>query len=172
MKPESREKLVSILTYHVVPGRVYSDAAVKAKSAKTLQGQNVTIEVINGEARVNDAKLLSTDIDASNGVIHVIDSVLLPPAKEQVSAAEARQMIEHAVARGSRLFNAGHHERCASLYTETARKMVAYGEQMPPTVTATLTTALHQAGQTHCPTERSWTLRRSLDRAYFAMQRR
>jgi transforming growth factor-beta-induced protein len=78
LKPENREKLKGILTYHVVPGRVFSDQAVKAASAKTVQGQNVTIAVTNGKAMVNNAGLVKTDINASNGVIHVIDTVLLP----------------------------------------------------------------------------------------------
>ena len=170
LKPENREKLAAILKYHVVPGRIYSDAAVAAKTAKTLQGQSLTIRVEGGTARINDAELMTTDIDASNGVIHVIDGVLLPPAKDKLGAAEAKHLIEQTVARGSRMFNAGHHEGCATLYAETARKMIRDGDHMPSTVMATLSTALQHAEQTHCPTQRSWTLRRSLDRAYFAMQ--
>ena len=81
LKPENKHKLVSILTYHVVPGRVYSDQAVEAGKAKTLQGAAVKINVDGESAMVNEAKLLKTDIDASNGVIHVIDSVLMPPAE-------------------------------------------------------------------------------------------
>jgi transforming growth factor-beta-induced protein len=81
LKPENKDKLAAILTYHVVEGRVYSEDAVAAKAAKTLQGGSVKISVKDGGAYVNDAKILATDIDASNGVIHVIDSVILPPAK-------------------------------------------------------------------------------------------
>ena len=81
LKPENKEKLKAILLYHVVEGRVYSEDAVKAKSAATLQGGKVEITVKDGAAYVNGAKILATDIDAGNGVIHVIDSVILPPAK-------------------------------------------------------------------------------------------
>jgi transforming growth factor-beta-induced protein len=81
LKPENKDKLAAILTYHVVEGRVYSEDAVAAKAAKTLQGGTIKISVKDGGAYVNDAKILATDIDASNGVIHVIDSVILPPAK-------------------------------------------------------------------------------------------
>ncbi|XZE42714.1 fasciclin domain-containing protein [Pirellulaceae bacterium SH467] len=81
LKPENKEKLASILKYHVVSGRVYSEAAVAAKSANTLQGAAVAIKVTDKGAFVNDAKIIATDVDASNGVIHIIDSVIMPPAK-------------------------------------------------------------------------------------------
>jgi transforming growth factor-beta-induced protein len=81
LKPENKEKLASILKYHVVAGRVYSEAAVAAKSAATVQGASVKISANDKGAFVNDAKIIATDIDASNGVIHVIDSVIMPPAK-------------------------------------------------------------------------------------------
>ncbi|MCU0707691.1 MAG: fasciclin domain-containing protein [Pirellula sp.] len=81
LKPENKDKLASILKYHVVEGRVYSEDALAAKAAKTLQGGTVKISVKDGAAYVDGAKILTTDIDASNGVIHVIDSVILPPAK-------------------------------------------------------------------------------------------
>ena len=78
LKPENKDQLVAILTYHVVPGRIYSDQALKAGSATTLQGGDVHIRVMNKKPMVNDAGLIATDIEASNGVIHVIDSVILP----------------------------------------------------------------------------------------------
>ena len=81
LKPENKDKLASILKYHVVAGRVYSEAAVAAKSAATVQGASVKISANDKGAFVNDAKIIATDIDASNGVIHVIDSVIMPPAK-------------------------------------------------------------------------------------------
>jgi uncharacterized surface protein with fasciclin (FAS1) repeats len=81
LKPENKGKLASILKYHVVAGRVYSEAAVAAKSAATVQGASVKISTNDKGAFVNDAKILATDIDASNGVIHVIDAVIMPPAK-------------------------------------------------------------------------------------------
>ncbi len=81
LKPENKATLAGILTYHVVPGRVYSEAAVAAKSAKTVQGSSVTIKANDKGAFVNDAQIIATDVDASNGVIHIIDSVIMPPAK-------------------------------------------------------------------------------------------
>jgi uncharacterized surface protein with fasciclin (FAS1) repeats len=81
LKPENKDKLKAILLYHVVEGRVYSEDALKAKSAATLQGGKVEITVKDGAAYVNGAKIVATDVDAGNGVIHIIDSVILPPAK-------------------------------------------------------------------------------------------
>ena len=81
LKPENKDKLKAILLFHVVEGRVYSEDALAAKSATTLQGSKVEITVKDGAAYVNGAKILATDVDASNGVIHIIDSVILPPAK-------------------------------------------------------------------------------------------
>ena len=77
LKPENKDKLVAILTYHVVPGKVKAADVVKVKSAKTVQGQSVKVDASNG-VKINDAKVEKADIDCSNGVIHVIDTVLLP----------------------------------------------------------------------------------------------
>jgi uncharacterized surface protein with fasciclin (FAS1) repeats len=77
-----REKLTSILTYHVVPGAVKAEDVVKMKEAKTIQGQKVRIDATDG-VRINDSKVILADVMASNGVIHVIDSVLMPPASKR-----------------------------------------------------------------------------------------
>lgn len=78
LKPENREKLVAILTYHVVPGKVLASDVVKLKSAKTVNGKEVTVKVGDSGVMVDGAKVVATDIESSNGVIHVIDSVILP----------------------------------------------------------------------------------------------
>lgn len=77
LKPENKAKLVGILTYHVVSGNVKAADVVKLTSAKTVQGQSVAIDAADG-VKINDAKVVKADIDCSNGVIHVIDTVLLP----------------------------------------------------------------------------------------------
>ena len=77
LKPENKEKLVAILTYHVVPGKVMA-ADVKTMMAKTVNGKELSIKVADGKVTVNDATVVKTDVAASNGVIHVIDTVLLP----------------------------------------------------------------------------------------------
>jgi uncharacterized surface protein with fasciclin (FAS1) repeats len=81
LKPENKAKLAGILTYHVVSGKVAAADVVKLKSAKTVNTKEVTIEVKGADVMLNGTtKVTKTDIMASNGIIHVIDSVLLPPA--------------------------------------------------------------------------------------------
>lgn len=79
LKPENKAQLVSVLTYHVVPGKVTSTAlAGKVTEAKTVQGQSVKIDGTRGGVMVDNARVVSADVGASNGVIHVIDTVILP----------------------------------------------------------------------------------------------
>lgn len=78
LKPENKEKLTKILTYHVVSGDVMAKDVVKMNSAKTVEGDDLKISTKGGKVYVNDAKVISPDVKASNGVIHVIDTVLLP----------------------------------------------------------------------------------------------
>ncbi len=79
LKPENKDKLSAILTYHVVAGKVMSKSlAGKKTNAKTVNGSNVVIDATGASVMVKDAKVIKADIKASNGVIHVIDSVLLP----------------------------------------------------------------------------------------------
>jgi len=79
LKPENKSKLANILKYHVVKGKVSATAAVRAKSAKTLAGQELLISIEGGQLTINDSKVTANDIAADNGIIHVIDQVLLPP---------------------------------------------------------------------------------------------
>jgi uncharacterized surface protein with fasciclin (FAS1) repeats len=81
LKPENKAKLQRILTYHVVAGRVMASDVMKMRSAKTVSGDSVTIAADEGGVMVDKAHVVKTDIAASNGVIHVIDSVILPTDK-------------------------------------------------------------------------------------------
>ena len=78
LKPENKEKLKAILLYHVVSGDVTAAQVVKLASAKTVNGQDLKLTVNDGSVMVNEAKVVKADVLASNGVIHVIDTVLLP----------------------------------------------------------------------------------------------
>jgi len=97
LKPENKDKLVAILKYHVVAGRVFSNEVLNKKELKTVQGGLLTTQNNNGSTKISGANLIAADIDAANGVIHVIDSVLLPPAP--VKTSHVVPAVDHYVAR-------------------------------------------------------------------------
>ena len=78
LKPENKKKLAGILTYHVAAGKVMASDVIKTTNAKTVQGTDVKIKVTDGNVMVNDAKVTKTDICCTNGVIHFIDTVIMP----------------------------------------------------------------------------------------------
>ncbi len=79
LKPENKDQLVKVLTYHVVSGKVMAADVVKLTSATTVEGSDVAIDASSGKVMINDAQVVQADVGASNGVIHVIDKVILPP---------------------------------------------------------------------------------------------
>jgi uncharacterized surface protein with fasciclin (FAS1) repeats len=79
LKPENKDQLVKVLTYHVVSGKVMAADVVKLSSATTVEGSDVAIDASGGAVKINDAQVVQADVAASNGVIHVIDKVILPP---------------------------------------------------------------------------------------------
>jgi uncharacterized surface protein with fasciclin (FAS1) repeats len=166
---KDKDKLQSILKYHVVAGKVTAADVMKLDSAETLLGRRVHIRTTDQGVSLNDANVVKTDILASNGIIHVIDSVLLPPAPE-ASESAARQIIRRAVSHGAPLYNRGHHGACAAVYEVAAMSlMMLHGDQMPSSVRSDLGRAMKKAGGTHCPTSRAWALRHGLDAVYSAM---
>jgi len=81
LKPENKAKLAALLTYHVLPGKVMSgDIAGKKAEVATVQGGKISVDATGGSVMINDARVASADIAADNGVIHVIDKVIMPPA--------------------------------------------------------------------------------------------
>ena len=86
LQPENLDKLTAILTYHVVPGKVMASQVVTIDSAKSVQGTAIDINTKAGTVMVDNAKVIKTDIRASNGVIHVIDTVIIPQASEQTAS--------------------------------------------------------------------------------------
>lgn len=79
LKPENKDKLVAILTYHVVAGKVMSTDLSNGQKAKTVQGQNVSVAISGGTVKISGAKVIAADVKAKNGVVHIIDKVILPP---------------------------------------------------------------------------------------------
>jgi transforming growth factor-beta-induced protein len=89
LKPENKDRLVAILTYHVVAGKVDSTAVSSLKTAKTVNGAEIAIDASSGVVKINDATVTTADIACSNGIIHVIDSVILPPTENSETPPHA-----------------------------------------------------------------------------------
>jgi len=78
LKPENKEQLIALLNYHLLPTKMRSPAVIKLSSAKTIQGQSILIKKDNDKIMINGAHVVLANIEATNGIIHVIDTVLLP----------------------------------------------------------------------------------------------
>ncbi|WP_415902363.1 fasciclin domain-containing protein [Neptuniibacter sp. QD29_5] len=92
LKPENKKDLQAVLTYHVVAGKVDAKTAMGLSAAPSLQGENIAISLAGGNVMINQATVVAADVGASNGIIHVIDTVILPPSLQQ--AAEINRMTE------------------------------------------------------------------------------
>lgn len=165
-----KKALTGILTYHVISGKVPAATAVAlgkdGKSAKTLNGAEIMLSVKDGSLYLNgNVKVIATDIVGKNGVIHVIDKVLLPPTK-----TSAIERIERNVERGVALYNAGHHRECASIYHQTAQELLTmHGDQMSTIAQQRLQQAVSSVNLCGQPRESAWALRRALDDVYGQM---
>ena len=169
LKPENLEKLRTILTYHVIAGRVTAAQARGVRSAETVANLEVRITDVNGELRINDATVRIADIPASNGIIHVIDRVLLPPdarASESgtVASGSATSLIDYAIDRGAPLYNDGQPASTVAIYEVVASALLAFNDrEVPDQVKRGLRAALRETRGT--PRERAVALRRALDSA-------
>ncbi len=193
LRPENMAGLKAVLQYHVVQGRLYSNDLLASGNVRTLEGGNVRAAFKDAKARVNNSSLLNTDIDASNGVIHVIDEVLVPgdidlaalksaPASSKAEPAmklsgdklTAVDLIDLAIERGVPQFNNGNPQACAAVYEVLSRSLLSLGGT-EGTMSATgdarvaLQMGLEQASQKTDAGERAWALRRGLDAARAAL---
>ena len=160
--PENKQKLINILKYHVVSGRVYDDEAVKAKSANTLLGRSVQIGFSAEGLQVNEVKVAAKNVEALNGVIHIIDGVLLPPTA--MSTTEAMAALESAISRGVPAYNNGHLGQCCDIYASTMQQLKDAGiEGMESYVSTVANETMTNAGHTANDSDRAWALRRGID---------
>ena len=167
LKPENKETLASILTYHVVSGKVKSKKAAKIDRAKTVNGSEISISKSDEGLKINEANVVKADIKASNGIIHVIDSVLLPDeVKKSLAAAapNADHIIIQAIHRGVPMFNLGHHDLTAKLYMNAGMKVLRNSSSKScDTTRKTIHSALQKASAQHCSTTQAWIMRRAFD---------
>jgi uncharacterized surface protein with fasciclin (FAS1) repeats len=163
LKPENRDKLIAVLSYHVVSGKIM----LGAQSPETLQGQSISIKT-PCSVEVNGANVLTSDVEASNGVIHIIDTVLLPPAEKLTSEEAAKEVIELAIKRGVPLFNAGQPSACAAIYEVAVESLLkSHNEALNAEARSTLRKALSRVRDGNEDShQQAWTLRRSLDAVY------
>lgn len=163
LQTENRDQLTALLTYHVVPGRIL----LAAQSPATLEGRSVTIQS-SGKLEVNGAKVLTADIAASNGVIHIIDTVLIPPDMKLTPAQAARAVIELAIERGVPLFNSGQHAACAAVYEVAVESLLkSHTDALAGKERAVLQEALNKVrAEKDNPRHQAWMLRRAMDAVY------
>jgi uncharacterized surface protein with fasciclin (FAS1) repeats len=164
LMPERRGELLRVLTYHVLSGRVLAGDVLKVARAETLAGPSLAFGLTVGGANV-----IQADILCSNGVIHVIDRVLLPPEPTPMAAlptvptpTKALVAVSAAIERGVPVYNAGDPSGCAAIYADTTRRLLATPGALGELHAYDLGEAL---GQTHeGPDAHAWALRRAFDR--------
>jgi uncharacterized surface protein with fasciclin (FAS1) repeats len=164
LKPENKSKLAAILKYHVIAGKVTLADALAAGEAETLQGTKLGAKFEDGRVLINAAQLLKADIPAANGVIHVIDQVLLPPESNRRSLTAAG-LIELAIKRGVPLFNEGNEAACAAVY-EIACESVRSLPETSKQSRAILAGALTETRQENSARSKAWILRTAMDQVY------
>jgi hypothetical protein len=156
--------------HHIVQGRVYSDAAAAAATAATLAGTELRLGYAGG-LQVNGTRIIAPDVSARNGVIHVVDAVLLPPklvtaakVSQQDMPTRAISMIERAIATGVPLYNNGKPEACCTVYELAVTALLGLdGNLFSARVLEQFRTALDSS---ESPKDKAWTLRKALDAGY------
>lgn len=173
LKEENRDKLKDILNYHVIAGKVTAGDALNAGTTTTVNGQPVTLSVKDGTLKVNGATLLTVDIQCTNGVIHIIDTVLFPEtkqaaAKQTTKTTSPTNRILVAIDKGVPLYNNGDPAACADVY-QKCMETIVNGSNVDNYIREKLTEILDKAKMTKNPDSRAWLLRQNLDStlAYF-----
>ena len=168
LKPENKQQLIDVLTYHVVAGNVPAKLAVNLSEASALNDKVIRVNLRNGILFLNDAKVVKGDIACRNGVIHVIDSVLLPPSPAGRPASgrhSASNLIHLAIDRGVPLFNHGNHQACATIYEITAHALMSMpAETVSDGERKLLQRAIAMAGRSHDSMTKAWAFRGAFDK--------
>ena len=161
LKPENKDQLARILKFHVVSGRVASSALRDGITVKTLAGARAAIAQTEQGFAIEGARIVATDIDASNGVVHVIDRVILPP-EMQAQNAEALEIIDLAIDAGVPMFNHGNARATEAIYTVAAESLLRLGS-LEADEERRLKRGLKESRYNHDARESAWRLRYALD---------
>jgi transforming growth factor-beta-induced protein len=163
LKPENKARLTAILTYHVVAGEIPLSKALELGGGTTLQGSKVGVRFADGFLKINDSNLVNADIKTANGVIHVIDSVLVPSLPE-TSAQSPVRVIELAIERGVHFFNAGDPGACAAIYEVTCEALLLM-DGVSEKSRGDLSRILKSARAACSASDKAWILRDGLNLA-------
>ncbi len=161
LKSENLNKLQSILKFHLVSGKFRSDQ-LPLLPLGTLNEQDLKFTIKDDNVFVNNSKVLKADIEVSNGVIHVIDSVLIPTFTPELNTVES--IITKGITMGVPHFNHGNHEACADIYEMTLNCIKLLPEnELSSNNRKLVTKTLKELSSMKSPTDRAWGARRSLD---------
>jgi uncharacterized surface protein with fasciclin (FAS1) repeats len=167
LEPQNRATLVRILKHHVVPGRLTAADLVGRDSVETLAGTPLELEVTRGRLLVADAVVETADVAASNGVVHLIDRVLMPPAE----VSPLMTLLENAVDRGAPLFNDGNPAACAAVYaTALEAAVLVEGFGIDANARRRIATRLEEIESMPDAREQAWAYRRIIDSLVAAVQ--
>ena len=160
LKPENKDQLATILKFHVIAGKIGSVALADGAILETLAGIDANISQTEGGFNIENARIVATDIDASNGIVHVIDRVILPPA--QMSRSDSAKIIGMAIDRGVPMFNHGNAEGTAAVYTAATEKLIQFGG-LSGEERARLRMGLKASDAARSASTSAWELRYALD---------
>ena len=167
LTPENRDQLKAILTLHAIPGKISAGDALNAGTAQSLSGEALRFGITDGLFQVNGVTIRKTGITCDNGIIHVLDAVLLPSAKTEETSGpkEAMRRIEEAVERGVPIFNDGRHGECAQIYRKCMVDL-SDGNGLDARIKKALDELVKRADRIEDDSERAWVLRGGLDHLY------
>lgn len=160
LKPENKDQLANILKFHVVSGRVGSDALEDGATLDTLAGPRVTFTATEQGFSIEGARIVATDIDASNGIVHVIDRVILPP--DSMSRSDAGRAIDRAISRGVPMFNHGNPAGTVDIYDDAMRSILA-SAPLSTSERNRLERGLRASEHASSARESAWQLRYAMD---------
>lgn len=159
--PANRDRLVAVLKHHVLASEVRLGGSVQ-----TLNGDALDIKPA-GSIKVGDATVIAANVQASNGIIHVIDRVLIPEMPELTETQKAMRMIELAIDRGVPQYNAGRPSACVALYELAAMSLLSgHSDALTEADTKLLNKALSTLAGDHSVSDQAWALRGALDKVY------